>query len=262
MRFSLLRTAPTSLLAVLALLGTTTAYAQVTITAAPSGPNPGVAGTGLTGQYYGKPGVGTNAAADAFIGSNAPTATFTATAVDYPQSDATNTVGNGTLLSTFLGTDFGTFSNPALGTNDLNGQLFQFVGFLNITTNLDNNAGLAGIQVLFGLGSDDGSRFNIGTQTVLDNGGVHGFSEPTTTATFNQPGLYAMSIIYYEQGGETGVEFRAQTSPTGGLSIVPTSFLYSSIPTSSAAPEPGTLALLGAALLPGGIAFLRRRRSA
>ena len=82
MRFTPFRPAATGLLAVLTLLGTTTAYAQVTITASPSGPNPGVAGTGLTGQYYGKPGVGTNAAADAFIGSNGATRNVDCTGVD------------------------------------------------------------------------------------------------------------------------------------------------------------------------------------
>lgn len=236
-----------------------TASAQVTVTASPSAPPQGPTGTGLNGFYYGRqPGVAnTNAAVDAFIAANSPLATFTATTIDYPKG-AGDTTGNTTQLSTFLGADFATFSNPALGTNPLDNHIFAFTGFINITAAMDNNLAAAGIQVLFGLGSDDGSRFRIGGQTIIDNGGNHPFTTVTQTATFSAAGLYAMDIIYYEGNVVTGIDFTAQTSPTASRVTVPTTMLFPGAVT--AAPEPSAVLLAASAALLPAVALRTRRR--
>ena len=57
--------------------------------------------------------------------------------------------------------------------------------------------------------------------------------------TFGGAGMYSVDLVYFENGGVTGVEW---SSSIGG-GIVPTSVLFTSVP------EPGALALVGLALL-------------
>lgn len=102
--------------------------------------------------------------------------------------------------------------------------------------------------MLFRLGSDDGSRLRIGGVTVIDNGGIHGFLSVSNTANFEEAGLYPVEVIYYENGGVTGVEWRSSIGgSTAAPVIVPASVLYRTAPPTGV-PEPGTLLLLAGGL--------------
>lgn len=204
------------------------AFAQVTVTTSPAAPPAVNNGGGLVGKYYGKPFQLNNTVALNYINANAPLMTFTALRVAYQSEGAS--VGNGTSLMSFLtgggNANASSFSTNLYNNNDLNGQLFAFDGFLNVTPNVDRNAATPGIQVDLGVGSDDGSFVDIGNQRILDAGGVHSFFAVTNTFTFSQPGLYPIRIVYYENGGVTGVTFYARTGTQTNYTATPTSMLH------------------------------------
>jgi len=250
----------------------------ITIKSPPVAPPPSFVGSGLLGSYYGQPGVADNDAADAFIQNNTPLATFLATTVDYPQG-FDSTVDDSTILSDFLGADFATFSDPALGSNTLGGHLMTFTGFMNVTLAMDTDPLTDGIQFGLETASDDGTTVDIAGQRIIDNGGLHGFQFVGADLSFASEGLYPIDIHYYEGDGGTGVEFYgffggeeesffgAASVPGGaapvfsGEIIFPSSNLFASA-APFAAPEPGDLALLAAAVVPAGMILRRRRRTA
>ena len=83
------------------------------------------------------------------------------------------------------------------------------------------NAGLA----TFYLASDDGSRMYIDNQLVVDNGGLHAYSEANGTIDLSA-GFHDIRIEYFENTGFAGVV--AQWDPVGatGKQVIPTSVLF------------------------------------
>ena len=230
------------------------AHAQTTVTATPFSSI--TTSNGLSGYYYGnKTGVTTIAAADTYISGHAPLATFVASSVIYPQGGGESYSDTNTLTS-FLGTDASSLTNSAtVGSNTLDGQLMEFSGYIHITSDMDTDATTAGIQITLGTISDDGSYIRIGSQTVVDDSGVHAAKSASSALTFASAGYYPIDVRYYEQGGQTGVELDATYAggASKGSSIVAPNAILN-----QAAPEPTALALLGVALPTAG--FLRRRR--
>ncbi len=72
------------------------------------------------------------------------------------------------------------------------GTLLNLTGYLRITP------AMVGIVQTFSLGLDDGGKLTINGQTVIDNGGIHGAAVITQTAIFTAPGLYPVSLGYYD----------------------------------------------------------------
>ena len=118
----------------------------------------------------------------------------------------------------------------------------------------------AGEVWTFHIPSDDGSAVDIQGTRVLNNDGIHGFGGPSTTVAFTTPGLYAIDILFFEsQPTDWGLEFRGglgNATPATAL----TDRLYTLVDYAAPGddrldsiqgkvPEPGTLTLLGAALL-------------
>jgi hypothetical protein len=244
--------------AAIVLLTGTAAMAQITILESPTAPVPGTPGNGLIGDYYGEVGLTDGAAvqddsgAQAYLSSHAPVATFISTLVAYQLNGSVGASANdGESLDTYLGADSLTLSDPSVGNNELTGQIIQFNGFLAVTT--------PGTY-LYGLDSDDGSYLDFGGQLAIDDGNDHGPATVTQELVFSSPGLYSMSLTYYENGGGTTITF---LGPNTIGSAVPTSQLYHFA--TSAAPEPGSAPLLLGTLsmaAPMGLLRLRRRRSA
>lgn len=166
----------------------------------------------------------------AYIARNDPTATFQSTGIDYP--NAGGSISSSTTLADFLGADADTLSGA--GDSNLMKSVFQFSGDL----------GLSGIQTV-SVGSDDGFVLK------LDGVEVLGFSTPRafayTSGSFDFTDVKMFELTYYENYGNTGVEFRI-----GGTVVNPS---MSPAPV----PVPAALPLLGAGLATlGGLRRMRR----
>ncbi len=184
------------------------------------------------GEFWDAPG-GVNSLSEArsVIAGGGPTATFGSSLINYPLSAPPGTVQSAsTLLSTFLGSD----ASSLAGTDSyLDGSVFRFTGYLN----------LIGGDLEYSVYSDDGFALGIDNDVVLSFSGLRSLS-PTTGLLDLGVGVKPFELIYFENGGATGVTFKI-----GGDYATPV----------SPVPLPAALPLLIAAL--GGMAFLRRRRS-
>lgn len=132
--------------------------------------------------------------ADDVISAGAATATFLSTGIDYPQGSQ-DSISDSTHLVDYLGADGASLSGAQTAT--LGQSVFRFTGFLNL---------LAGVQK-FAVGSDDGFRLSIGGNVISSFQGGRAFGT-TTVMTDAGEGRTAFELIYYENGGDTGVRFR------------------------------------------------------
>ncbi len=98
--------------------------------------------------------------------------------------------------------------------------------------------------------SDDGFQLKIGGLLAGDFDGLRPAGQSTQmNVIFQDPGLYPIELIYFENGGGASVEFSYRE-----FAIVPTNELFTNNP--NAVPEPATIFLWGNGLL--GM-YLRRR---
>lgn len=206
---------------------------------------------GLNGAYYDAGPFNSIAGADSFVQNNDPTATFMATAVDYPNG-ALNTVADSTTLASFLGADAASLSGA--GNNDLNESIFRFSGYVSILEGFDQDTSTDSIDVVFTVGSDDGFLLRIGDELVSSFSGPRSFGFSSGAASFASAGLYALDLIYYENYGHTGIEF---FSTLDGGGIVPSKYLFKDV---RAVPEPSSMLLLAAGLFGIGTAYRRKSK--
>lgn len=144
--------------------------------------------------------------ADSIIASGAPIATFHSTGIDYP-AGATGSISSGTSLSNFLGGTTGD-GGSIVGTDasDLLLSVFRFTGFVDLT---------AGAHT-FDLGSDDGFRLTIGGTQVAIQATERGFGTTSVNADLGA-GVQAFELIYFEDDGNTGIEFKIDGSVVTGV---------------------------------------------
>jgi hypothetical protein len=225
---------------------------------------PFAAGTGLLGSYYkfsSSSNIGTLSNANQLIStSGGPTATFTSTTVCFPNCADTSIADSSSLATLLNGhvSDF-SYTTPGNTVTAVDHSAIKLTGYIAITQVGTYN---------FAIGSDDGSSLTIGGVSVINNDNDHGYQVSGGQATFTQTGLYAISLMYFEDSGSTGFEFfgsapngaciagrSGANCATGGSYA--SSMLYSSLPI-SAVPEPASIIVFGAGLV--GIAILARRR--
>ena len=161
--------------------------------------------------------------------NNAISATFTSSAIDYPNGGTNNTSSNTTLAS-FLGADAASLVGD--GSATITTSVFRFSGFLDL---------LPGVQQ-FVVGSDDGYRLNINGSLVSERSAPRGFRN-TTVNTIGGEGRATFELFYFENFGRTGVEF----------------FIDGQLAAPAAVPLPASLALLLVGL--GGLGLIKRRRT-
>jgi hypothetical protein len=91
----------------------------------------------------------------------------------------------------------------------------------------------------------------MGSMLVTQFDGDRGFGLSSETATFTEPGLYPIDLLYWANDvGASGVELLWNAGTTQPLTVIPQSSLYRDVP------SPGSVLLLGMA----GFALVRRRR--
>ena len=219
----------------------------------PAAPLLGVAGNGLTGNYYGQVAnnnlIFTTGCAMDYISENKPVATFSASGINYPGGIFDTAWDDEVTLGAFLGKDAATLSNKKVADNKLTGQLFDFAGYVSVKT--------AGTYT-FSLASDDGSRLLIGGKTIVNNDTSQSFTSRSAQVTFTEAGLYPLEVAYFENYGVTGI--RLSSNLGGSAAPVSSGLLYGAGQiTPSAVPEPGSVALLiGIGTL--GCGLLRKRK--
>ena len=206
--------------------------AQIVVPAASrAGDVPTVAGTGLHGEAHSTGAdTGTFAQAMAIVDAAPPFASFLASTVDYPKG-AVDTAADPQTVAQFLGADAASILGD--GTRAVERMVFVFRGYIAIRATDDVEPAISGIQVRFGVGSDDGFRLIIGDVTICEFNAERRFSTTLGGASFEQAGLYPIELVYWERSAIQGVEFIS--SIAGGGSIggalgrpfgVPQSALY------------------------------------
>lgn len=170
-----------------------------------------------------------------YIDGRGPDATFLSTAIDYP--NAGESITSGTRLSDFLGTtDAATLSGA--GNSNLMTSVFRFTGTLD----------LVGEQSL-SVGSDDGFVLSLNGVNVMQWSTPRAFDHTKGSYTF--AGATTFDLVYYENYGNTGVEFMI------GDTVVNSSMSAAAAP--APVPVPAALPLLGAGIAAlGGLRRMRR----
>lgn len=128
------------------------------------------------------------------INSRSADATFQSTAIDYPNASRQN-VSSNTVLFDYLGVDGYTLSGEH--ATRVTTSVFRFSGFLDLTEG----------EQTFKVGSDDGFELSIDGDVISSYTRNRGFRTTTTTVDAGL-GITPFQLIYWENHGNTGVEFR------------------------------------------------------
>ncbi|MDP2243070.1 tandem-95 repeat protein, partial [Pseudomonas sp.] len=167
--------------------------------------------SGLVGQYFGyndtATGAGNNGAnltnlaqVETFIDGRAPTATFTATNLNYgPIGDGG--LGNGSKLQTFLGGDALSLSPVSANSSDA---IIKLNGLVN----------LAAGNYQFLVTADDGFSIRINGQTIAQFNGNQGPTPREFDFTVPVGGAQQFEIVYWDQAGNA--QLTIELRPQGG----------------------------------------------
>jgi hypothetical protein len=215
---------------------------------------------GWNGSYYADPtDPGSVATAQTFISSNAATATFFATDIDYGVSDSPTQN-----MTMFFGSNASGLNPASAGSNLVEGGILDLKGYIDVTS--------VGSPLNFSLSSDDGSELFIAGTLVINNDGEHsgGFVTPVSVTFTGGTGFYPVELVYFEnfsgpgQLGLAGSSFTGATNctlcgftPPGGDPLTASANLFT-LQTASA-PEPVSLAMVIGGLF--ALAIIRRSRT-
>ncbi len=163
---------------------------------------------GLSGMFYQPdPSASISSLADAesVIAGNIPAATFLAYQLDYPNSDAADTIDAETSLDDFLGLNI----EDLVGGDDatIDNSAFTFNGSLYVAEPGAYN---------FEVGSAEGFRLTIDGETVAEFDGTREFAQTSGSHTFAAPGFYAISVLYYTDDDPGGIELKSDLVTTDG----------------------------------------------
>lgn len=189
----------------------------------------------FNGSYWNSTGFNSIDQVYSYIETNDATATFDSTTIDYP--GASGSISDTTTLQDFLGATGDGLSLSGAFNNTLEKSVFKISGFINVN-------GLQSLKV----GSDDGFGLKLDGVEVLRHSAPRAFAY--TAGTYDFTGPTSFELVYYENYGNTGVEFQINdqmVSSDIGVSGV-------NVPS---VPVPAGLPLIAGAL--GGLGVLRAR---
>lgn len=154
----------------------------------------------------------------------APSGTVFAPVIDFPHPGQVANVGG--QFELFFA-DTATPPAEVLGLSAANFTL-RHSFLLRVAPDLDLDPVAPGIQLVLGVGSDDGFDLRAGSQS-LGSSGPRGFTYTWMNVTFADKGLYPVTLLFAANAvGQSGLEFswKAAAAPAG--QIVPQAALYSS----------------------------------
>ncbi|WCD78132.1 retention module-containing protein [Pseudomonas sp. TUM22785] len=192
--------------------GTTTVEGKVTLGVNPINDAPdanddfGVI-AGLKGNYYayreGTDGGNLEnlAGVTAFIAGRTPSATFTATQLNYGNGVSTD-LGGDQQLQKFLGADAGSLNTDPANSSDA---IIQLTGQIS----------LAAGTYQFKVTADDGYSIVIDGKVVAEFNGNQGpTARESATFTITESGAHNIQIVYWDQGGQA--QLKVELRPEGG----------------------------------------------
>ncbi|NNU17285.1 hypothetical protein HK107_13220 [Parvularcula sp. ZS-1/3] len=148
---------------------------------------------GVTGEAWDSPNnINSLSAALAEITSRDADTLFDLTRIDFPNG-STGSFSDNNTLSTFLGS-LGTITS-GIDFPKLHDTVMRFSGMIELGAD----------DTRWSVGSDDGFQLTIDNE-ILGQQGRRGFRYTSGDLDFG-PGLYAFELVYFEDGGKTGVEF-------------------------------------------------------
>ncbi|NTY21888.1 tandem-95 repeat protein, partial [Pseudomonas sp. UMC3103] len=137
----------------------------------------------------------------AFIAKNTPSATFTATALDYGNG-VSNNLGGDKQLQKFLGSDAASLSTDPANTSDA---IVQLTGLVN----------LAAGNYTFKVTADDGYSIRIdGVEVAKVDANQSANTLVSPVFTVAQGGNHQIEILYWDQGGNA--QLKVELAPAGG----------------------------------------------
>ncbi|SFC57778.1 type I secretion C-terminal target domain (VC_A0849 subclass) [Pseudomonas citronellolis] len=162
---------------------------------------------GLQGNYWGyREGTDGNnltslSMISAFIAKTAPSATFTATALDYGNGVSTD-LGGDKQLQKFLGSDAVSLSTDPANTSDA---IVQLTGLVN----------LAAGNYTFRVTADDGFSIRIdGVEVFKYDANQSPTARVSDSFNIAQGGNHQIEILYWDQGGNA--QLKVELAPVGG----------------------------------------------
>ena len=187
------------------------------------GPPPCQPGTGLNGYYFhvddAFQGTIVTIANAQIIAMGTPTATYTATNINYGNSN------DDVPVNAFLNTNGGTDGDSLMPliTDPVGSAVFDMKGYISIPD--------ASVTYHFGLNADDGTVLILGQSalTVIDNGGDHAPQLREADVDFEAPGLYPVEILFYNDRYMGGIGGQILQFLYYGTIVDPTT-LYQSVP--------------------------------
>ncbi len=98
--------------------------------------------------------------------------------------------------------------------------------YLAVSSAIDLDPSTPAVEVLLGVGSDDGFYLRVGNQ-VIGTASDRGFTYSWQSVSFESPGLYPIQLLYAANAvGQSGLEVAWETATSNGPEIIPQSALY------------------------------------
>lgn len=201
---------------------------------------------GLTGEYWDE----TTSLSDVYAAEDvadgrAPDVTYRATTLSFPGSGGS--IPDNTTLRDYFGSNASDYAGAEVST--LNNGVWRLTGWLDLDVGTHT----------MGVGSDDGFILYLDGVEAASHPAPRSFSYTNFSYTVLGVNPVAITLVWYENGGDTGMEYLYDGAALTGETLL---LNAADDPDASPIPAPPSLVLLGGALAVFGISARRRRAAA